>query len=57
MSWDKSKLGTCVVISADYVNKSSGAKQDGGEAWRREQKMRFMRQRGLGLVVFFFFFA
>lgn len=43
MSGDKPELGTCVVIPADYVNKSSGARQDGGEAWRREGKMRFMR--------------
>ena len=57
MSWDKPELGTCVAIPADYVNKSSGARQDGGEAWRRERKMKFMRYRGLVVWVFFLLFC
>lgn len=52
MSWgDKPELGALVAIPADCVNKSSGARQDGGEAWRRERKMRY----GVGFAFFFFF--
>lgn len=50
MSWgDKPELGALVAIPADCVNKSSGARQDGGEAWRRERKMRY----GVGFAFFF----
>lgn len=52
MSWgDKPELGALVAIPADCVNKSSGARQDGGEAWRRERKMRY----GVGFSFFFSF--
>jgi len=42
-------LGAFLALPTDYVCKSSGAGQRGGEAWHRESKMRYR------VRIFFFF--